>query len=231
MQSHKRRKTFHERVSGLSTFTCQSPLTAALTCVQALLELPDFVGGAGFPVYSFSVQAVHLNVVDELFHDQRHRPLVVRQAGDLHPKLPGGELRIELRNDTKNLHSDTLHMETQAHRHCGQRLKTLTKRRNVLKTESLSSERCTANVQIPATVQNTQQLMSWDVMMLLHNTAHSPSCCIWWSSSGSTFCGRRSGTLDKHSPRNQTGHFRCPQTGSASASFSRESRARNKRKR
>lgn len=115
---------------------------AKLTCVQTLLELPDFVGGAGFPVYTFSVQAVHLNVVDELFHDQRHRPLVVRQAGDLHPKLPGGELRIELPNDTKIIHSDMPHMETQAHRHCGQRFKALTTTRNVLKMKSLSSERC-----------------------------------------------------------------------------------------
>lgn len=62
----------------------------------------------------------------------------------------------------------------------------------------------------------------------VHNMADSPSYCIWWSSSGSTFCGRRSGTLDKHSRRNQTGHFHDPQKGSASSLLSKFGTKRQK---
>lgn len=55
--------------------------------------------------------------------------------------------------------------------------------------------------------------------------ADLPSYCIWWSSFGSTFCGRRNGTLGKHRQKNQTHYLysRYPQKGSASSSFSKSS--------
>jgi len=75
---------------------------ASLTCVESQLEFLDLVGGARFSVHPFSVEAVHLNVVDELLHHQGHHPLVVRQTRNLHAELSGGKLRIKLSRDTRH---------------------------------------------------------------------------------------------------------------------------------
>lgn len=39
---------------------------------------------------------MHFDVIDELLHQQRHRPLLAGQPGQLHAKLPRGELRVVL---------------------------------------------------------------------------------------------------------------------------------------
>lgn len=67
-----------------------------------MLEFLDFIGGARFAVDSFRVEAVHLDVVDELLHDHRHGPLVAGQTGHFYSKLPGGELGVELPTITEN---------------------------------------------------------------------------------------------------------------------------------
>lgn len=111
---------------------------AKVTCVESLLEFLNFVGGARFSVYSFSVEAMHLNVVDKLLHDQGHRSLVVGQARNFHSKLSGGELWIKLFEDTNIMYSDTLCRDTQTHAHNNkdQYFKILTKTGNVSKIKS-----------------------------------------------------------------------------------------------
>lgn len=71
------------------------------TCVQRQLELLNFVCGPRFSVNSFRVKAVHLDVVDQLLHDQGNGPLIAGQARDFHSELPGGELWIKLLQDGK----------------------------------------------------------------------------------------------------------------------------------
>lgn len=93
-----------------------------VTCVQSLLELFNFVGGARFPVYPLSVETMHLDVVNQLLHYQGHRPLVISQTRNLHSELSGGELWIKLFIDTNSAdshkHTDMscMYDKTLAHR-------------------------------------------------------------------------------------------------------------------
>lgn len=107
------------RMQMFSSHICHAGFAAvkasltSFTCVEPLLEFLNLVGGARFSVYSFSVEAMHFNVVDKLLHDQRHCPLIVSQARDLNSKLPGGELWIKLFKDTRIMHPDVLRIWTQ----------------------------------------------------------------------------------------------------------------------
>lgn len=67
-----------------------------LTCVQTLTQFFNLIGGARLPVDPLCVEAVHLNVVDEFFHQLRHRPLLAGQPGQLYAKLPRRQLWIKL---------------------------------------------------------------------------------------------------------------------------------------
>lgn len=73
--------------------------------------------------------------------------------------------------------------------------------------------------EIHENVLNTVEVSDMGHCAQSYNTSDSPSCCIWWWSSGSTFCGRHSGTLDGHRQTDQTGHFHYPQRSSVSSSF------------
>lgn len=70
--------------------------TVGLTCVQPQAELFDLIGGARLPVDALRVEAVHLDVVDELLHQLRNRSLLAGQSGQLHAVLPRRQLRVVL---------------------------------------------------------------------------------------------------------------------------------------
>lgn len=105
-----------ENVHVLASPAWHSATHATVTCVQPLLELLDFIGGAGLPVDPLGVQAVHLQVVDELLNHQRHRPLVIGQPSHFHPELPGRQLRIELRKEAHSRNVKTHTSSKQAGR-------------------------------------------------------------------------------------------------------------------
>lgn len=108
-------ETCHCRVTFLSL------LFAQRTCVKSLLEFFNLIGGARFPVDSFSVEAMHLNVVNELLDHQGHRSLIVGQTRNLHAKLSGGKLWVELFTGTnisrvRTQRHKSMHTHTQAHK-------------------------------------------------------------------------------------------------------------------
>lgn len=56
-------------------------MLGSLTCVQPLTQLFDLIGGTRLPVDPFGVEAMHLDVVDELLHQLWHRSLLAGQTG------------------------------------------------------------------------------------------------------------------------------------------------------
>lgn len=72
-------------------------------CVQSLPQFFDFIGGAGLPVDPLCVEAVHLDVVDQLLHQLRHLALLAGQAGQLHTELPRRQLRLVLQQQNTDM--------------------------------------------------------------------------------------------------------------------------------
>lgn len=72
----------------MTVFLIRFVLLRRPTCVQTLFQFLDFICRARLPVDAFRVEAMHLDVVDEFFHHQRYRAVVVGQARDVHAKLP-----------------------------------------------------------------------------------------------------------------------------------------------